>query len=37
LIADGETEIAGIEHLDRGYDNVVGKLATLGARISRRE
>lgn len=37
LIADGETEIAGIEHLDRGYDNVVGKLATLGARISRRD
>lgn len=35
LAAEGETEIAGIEHIDRGYENYVGKLAELGASICR--
>ncbi len=35
LAADGRTEVTGIEHLDRGYEDIVGKLASLGAMISR--
>jgi UDP-N-acetylglucosamine 1-carboxyvinyltransferase len=35
LAAEGETEISGVEHVDRGYDRVVDKLKTLGAKISR--
>lgn len=35
LIADGETEITGVQHLDRGYADVVGKLNNLGADIRR--
>lgn len=37
LIADGETEVHGLQHLDRGYDNLVGKFRSLGARIERYE
>ncbi|GGG84873.1 UDP-N-acetylglucosamine 1-carboxyvinyltransferase [Paenibacillus radicis (ex Gao et al. 2016)] len=37
LRADGETEISGIHHVDRGYVNITGKLASLGALISRVE
>ncbi len=37
LVADGETEIYNVHHLDRGYDNIVGKLQALGARIRRDE
>ncbi|WP_042170178.1 UDP-N-acetylglucosamine 1-carboxyvinyltransferase [Paenibacillus gorillae] len=37
LRADGETEISGIHHVDRGYVNITGKLASLGASISRVE
>ena len=33
LVAEGETEVAGIEHLDRGYDNAVAKLRGLGAQV----
>ncbi len=36
LVADGETVISGVEHIDRGYDDLVGRLAGLGASISRR-
>jgi len=36
LIAEGHTEIEGAEFLDRGYENLVGKLQGLGARIERR-
>jgi UDP-N-acetylglucosamine 1-carboxyvinyltransferase len=36
LAADGETVISGVSHVDRGYDNLVGRLAALGADISRR-
>ena len=37
LCADGESEITGIHHVDRGYVNITGKLAALGAIISRVE
>jgi len=36
LAAEGETEINGAEHLDRGYENFVGKLRELGADVVRR-
>ncbi len=35
LAAEGETEITRIYHLDRGYDNIAGKLTKLGASIQR--
>lgn len=35
LGARGETEIVGIEHIDRGYENLVDKLASVGAQVSR--
>ena len=35
LIAEGETQIGYIHHIDRGYDNLVGKLVSLGADIKR--
>lgn len=35
LGAEGETEIAGAQHLDRGYEDLVGKLNSLGANIRR--
>ena len=35
LAADGETFIDRIYHMDRGYENIEGKLAALGARIKR--
>jgi UDP-N-acetylglucosamine 1-carboxyvinyltransferase len=35
MVAEGETEISGVEHIDRGYDDVVGKLQSLGASIQR--
>ncbi len=35
LVADGETTIDRIYHLDRGYENIEAKLSSLGARIRR--
>ncbi|HMT37381.1 MAG TPA: UDP-N-acetylglucosamine 1-carboxyvinyltransferase [Thermomonas sp.] len=35
LVADGETVIDRIYHLDRGYENIEAKLSALGARIRR--
>ncbi|MGV1098771.1 UDP-N-acetylglucosamine 1-carboxyvinyltransferase [Thiovibrio sp. JS02] len=35
LAAEGETHISRVYHLDRGYDNLVGKLSEAGARIRR--
>jgi len=35
LVADGETVIDRIYHLDRGYDRMENRLAALGARIER--
>ncbi|MCA1064815.1 UDP-N-acetylglucosamine 1-carboxyvinyltransferase [Rossellomorea aquimaris] len=33
LIAEGVTEITGVEHIERGYSEIVEKLTTLGATI----
>jgi UDP-N-acetylglucosamine 1-carboxyvinyltransferase len=35
LVAEGETLIDRIYHLDRGYDNIEEKLSALGASIRR--
>jgi UDP-N-acetylglucosamine 1-carboxyvinyltransferase len=37
LAAGGVTEITGLEHLDRGYEDIVSKLKNLGASIKRIE
>jgi len=37
LIADGTSVISGIEHVDRGYEQIEAKLVALGARINRIE
>ncbi len=37
LVANGITNVRRIYHLDRGYDNLEGKLAKLGARIKRKK
>jgi UDP-N-acetylglucosamine 1-carboxyvinyltransferase len=33
LTAQGRTEISRIYHLERGYENMAGKLRGLGARV----
>ncbi|HNI83050.1 MAG TPA: UDP-N-acetylglucosamine 1-carboxyvinyltransferase, partial [Rhodocyclaceae bacterium] len=35
LVAEGETTIERIYHLDRGYERLEAKLAALGARVTR--
>jgi UDP-N-acetylglucosamine 1-carboxyvinyltransferase len=35
LVAQGTTEVDGINHLDRGYENLEDKLSNLGADIRR--
>ena len=35
LVAEGETQVGYIHHIDRGYDDLVGKLVGLGADIQR--
>ena len=35
LVANGETEVSYIHHIDRGYDNLVEKLCGVGADICR--
>lgn len=35
LAADGETKVTQLSHIDRGYDDLVGKLKRLGADIVR--
>jgi UDP-N-acetylglucosamine 1-carboxyvinyltransferase len=37
LVAEGQTEIGNIYHLDRGYDQVEAKLSAVGASIQRVE
>ena len=37
LVARGVTEVSRVYHLDRGYENIEGKLARLGADIRRVE
>ena len=36
LAAEGETTISGVQHIDRGYDDLVGRLRRVGAAIERR-
>jgi UDP-N-acetylglucosamine 1-carboxyvinyltransferase len=35
LVAEGETEISRVYHLDRGYERIEQRLSALGARIRR--
>jgi UDP-N-acetylglucosamine 1-carboxyvinyltransferase len=35
LVADGETEVRRVYHLDRGYEHIETKLGGLGARVRR--
>lgn len=35
LVADGETVVADAHHVDRGYEDLAGKLASLGAKVIR--
>ena len=37
IMADGYTKIYNVEHIDRGYEDYVGKLKSLGADVDRRE
>jgi UDP-N-acetylglucosamine 1-carboxyvinyltransferase len=37
LVADGETEVHKISHIDRGYDRLEEKLTSLGAQMQRHE
>ncbi|KKT67971.1 MAG: UDP-N-acetylglucosamine 1-carboxyvinyltransferase, partial [Candidatus Uhrbacteria bacterium GW2011_GWF2_44_350] len=37
LVAEGESVLTGIEHLDRGYERLEEKLRGLGANIQRVE
>src|SRR5699024_10818132 len=34
LLATGQTEITGVDHIQRGYEQMSAKLASLGAHIS---
>ncbi len=36
LVATGTTTITAVHHIDRGYDDLVGRLAAVGASIERR-
>ncbi|HOM03347.1 MAG TPA: UDP-N-acetylglucosamine 1-carboxyvinyltransferase [Acetivibrio sp.] len=36
LVAEGETEVYNIKYIDRGYENIEGKLKRLGAKIVRK-
>jgi UDP-N-acetylglucosamine 1-carboxyvinyltransferase len=35
LAAEGTTTISGVHHIDRGYDDLVGRLRAVGAEIER--
>jgi UDP-N-acetylglucosamine 1-carboxyvinyltransferase len=37
LVAEGETVIDRIYHLDRGYEGLEAKLSAVGARVARRK
>ncbi|MHB8220808.1 MAG: UDP-N-acetylglucosamine 1-carboxyvinyltransferase [Acidimicrobiales bacterium] len=36
LVADGQTEVSGAHHVDRGYADLAGGLRSLGARVTRK-
>lgn len=33
MVAKGDTQITGVEHIERGYENLVGKLFKIGAKV----
>jgi UDP-N-acetylglucosamine 1-carboxyvinyltransferase len=33
MITDGTTDITNVEYIERGYENIIGKLAGIGATI----
>lgn len=35
VIAEGETRVRKVSHIDRGYEDYVGKLVSLGAVVRR--
>ena len=35
IIAEGQTEVYNLEHIDRGYENIEEKFKKLGAKIER--
>lgn len=35
LAAEGRTTISGVEHVERGYDDLFGRLSAIGARLER--
>jgi UDP-N-acetylglucosamine 1-carboxyvinyltransferase len=35
LVADGDTTVDRVYHIDRGYENIEEKLGALGAKIRR--
>ena len=37
LIAEGKTTITNVEHILRGYENIVSKLKDVGAKIESKE
>ncbi len=37
LVAEGETTITNVEYIERGYEDIIGKLEALGATIGRVE
>ncbi|MET0737988.1 MAG: UDP-N-acetylglucosamine 1-carboxyvinyltransferase, partial [Acidimicrobiales bacterium] len=37
LAAEGETVVADADHIDRGYEDFVGKLTAVGADLERRD
>lgn len=37
LIAKGKSELLGVKHVERGYENLDGRLRLLGAKIARKK
>lgn len=37
LAAEGKTRITGVEHIERGYENVISSFRSIGAKLSIRE
>lgn len=37
LIATGDTYITNVEYIERGYEDIIGKIGKLGAKIERVE
>jgi UDP-N-acetylglucosamine 1-carboxyvinyltransferase len=33
LVAEGQTVVTGVHHIERGYEDFTGKLASLGADV----